>query len=645
MSVQFGKWNLDGEPIPQKEVDAASILLAPYAPDTVRSYRCDAVHILHFAFHTTKESLRETQPHVMPSGEVLVWDGRLDNRDELLNELKAPADFDLTDLAIVSMAYQRWRTDCFVKFVGDWALSIWSPAERCLLLAGDFLGVRHLYYSTEKQCVTWCTVLDPLVRSAKPLTLNLQYVSGWLSFFPAPETTPYREIHRLPPACWLSIRPRSQQLQKYWGLALSSPIRHRNDHEYEEHFRASFSQAVRRRLRAESPITAELSGGMDSSSIVCMADAVIASGAAAETPPLQTLSYYNESEPHWNERPYFARVEEKRGEVGCHIDIGNQEALSQQFNHAAFACTPAFGAASTEVSRQVAAYLTAAKSRVVLSGVGGDEVSGGVPNALPELQDYLVRGRWRLLLKQLQCWALAKNKTCFRLLSDVCLPFFPLLAPLLPHRQPAPWLNPDFLKRNPPEPDAFRRRIRLLGPLPSLQNSLSTLDGLRRQLAASALPSNPPFERRYPFLDRHLLEFLFRIPREQLVRPGQRRSLMRRSLAGIVPEELLHRKRKAYTSCSPLRAVRQDLVTLQNLTREMLIGRLGIVNVHIFSTVLDQARLGLEVPVIPVMRTLTLEFWMRTARDHGIFHTDPLDSAMSRPGLRPQYRNKPVLAG
>ena len=60
---------------------------------------------------------------------------------------------------------------------------------------------------------------------------------------------------------------------------------------------------------------------MDSSSIVCVADTIIAQGTY-EVPRLDTLSYYSDSEPNWNERPYFTKVEEKRGRTGCHIDVG-----------------------------------------------------------------------------------------------------------------------------------------------------------------------------------------------------------------------------------------------------------------------------------------------------------------------------------
>ena len=93
-------------------------------------------------------------------------------------------------------------------------------------------------------------------------------------------------------------------MTRHWDFDPAARIRYRTDSEYEEHFRVVFAESVRRRLRSDAPILAELSGGIDSSSIVCMADTIIARDADA-FPRLDTLSYYNESEPHWNERPLF----------------------------------------------------------------------------------------------------------------------------------------------------------------------------------------------------------------------------------------------------------------------------------------------------------------------------------------------------
>src|ERR1700739_4605252 len=108
MSVQFGKWNFDGKPVNPDEVNRVSSLLAPYAPDDARVYTCSGMQILHLAFYTTKESRLESQPLVTSCGDVLTWDGRLDNRAELLDELKHKAGADLADVALVAMAYDRW---------------------------------------------------------------------------------------------------------------------------------------------------------------------------------------------------------------------------------------------------------------------------------------------------------------------------------------------------------------------------------------------------------------------------------------------------------------------------------------------------------------------------------------------------------
>src|SRR5713101_1771667 len=86
VSVQFGRWNFDGRPADREWLAKAGGLLAPYAQDGESTYIKDSVGILFRAFHTTKESRSEAQPHSTTSGAVLTWDGRLDNRAELMRE-------------------------------------------------------------------------------------------------------------------------------------------------------------------------------------------------------------------------------------------------------------------------------------------------------------------------------------------------------------------------------------------------------------------------------------------------------------------------------------------------------------------------------------------------------------------------------
>jgi asparagine synthase (glutamine-hydrolysing) len=618
MSVQFGRWNWDGKPVDQTYLAKVKPILGPFGPDDEGAYATTNLSILYRAFHTTKESRRETQPHISQSGVVITWDGRLDNRAELIRRLRDTLTISATDVSIVAAAYDKWGANCFSELVGDWAVSIWEPNSRSLILAKDPIGTRHLYYSIDNDQVTWSTILDPLVLFAnKSFALCEEYIAGWFSFFPATHLTPYIGIHSVPPSSSVVIRNGEQTIGKYWDFDPAKQVRYRTDAEYEEHFRAVFGEAVRRRLRSDSPILAELSGGMDSSSIVCVADTIFARGAA-ESPRLDTISYYDDSEPNWNERPYFTKVEEKRGRSGTHIDFSEPEPLNFELDSDHFAATPGSGGGRpSEASRQIAACIATQGNRVVLSGIGGDEFTGGVPTPVPELEDLIARGHFKILAHQLKVWALNKRKPWFYLLFDAARGFIPIgLVGVPKHKRPAPWFNPAFVKRNRAALTGYEDRTKLFGPLPTFQGHVGTLDALRRQLACSDLSSDPPREKRYPYLDRGLLEFVSAIPREQLVRPGQRRSLMRRALIGIVPSELLNRKRKAFVTRGPTVGISAELPRLMELSQHMLIGSLGIADSTRFVEALQKTRQGAEVPVVPLMRTLGMELWLRnlTAR-------------------------------
>jgi asparagine synthase (glutamine-hydrolysing) len=613
MSVQFGRWNFDGRPVDGDNLDKTEAVINPYGPDDGGSYSKGDVSIHYRAFHTTKESRREVQPHVTTSGAVITWDGRLDNRAELIRLLRDILTVSSTDVAIVAAAYEEWGTKCFAKLIGDWALSIWEPSTRSLILAKDPVGIRHLYYSVDKDQVTWSTILDPLVLFAgKSFVLCEEYIAGWLSFFPASHLTPYVGIHSIPPSSSVLIRLGKHTVTNYWEFDPDKKIRYRTDAEYEEHFRAVFGEAVRRRLRSDSPILAELSGGMDSSSIVCMADTLIARGAA-ETPRLDTVSYYDDSEPNWNERPYFTKVEEKRGRCGCHIDVSKQETSKFDLDTDHFAATPSScGGSLSEAGIQFAACMTSQKNRVVLSGIGGDEVTGGVPTPTPELEDLLARARFGNLAHQLKVWALNKRKPWFHLFIEAVRGFFPpTLVGVPKHVCPSPWLHPNFVKKNRAALRGYQRRVKLFGPLPSFQENVSILQALQRQLGCGALPSEPPYEKRYPYLDRGLLEFMYAIPREQLVRPGQRRSLMRRALIGLVPGELLDRRRKAFVARGPMADISAEWGRLVETTQNLAIGSLGIVETTKLSEALQKARRGQEIPLVILIRTLAIETWLR----------------------------------
>src|SRR5258708_27971346 len=112
MSVQVGVWNLDGEPVHQEFLARIGKSIAQSGPDGDFPYINGSLGMLYRPFHTTSESRLDRQPYRSAKGYVVTWDGRLDNRDELMTQLGIELGQDHTDAVIVATPFDRWDTDC-----------------------------------------------------------------------------------------------------------------------------------------------------------------------------------------------------------------------------------------------------------------------------------------------------------------------------------------------------------------------------------------------------------------------------------------------------------------------------------------------------------------------------------------------------
>jgi asparagine synthase (glutamine-hydrolysing) len=235
-----------------------------------------------------------------------------------------------------------------------------------------------------------------------------------------------------------------------------------------------------------------------------------------------------------------------------------------------------------------------------------------VPNPVPELEDLLACARLVTFARQLRTWALQRREPWVHLFWETVTGFLPKLD-LGSSRKFAElaWMDYRFLDRNRHILPRRPARVKLLGPLPSLQSNLQKLDDLLRQLASRDSPPVPLLETRYPYLDRDFLEFMFRVPRNQLVRPGQRRSLMRRAMAGITPDEILQRKRKAFVARRTAIQVRECCADLLTENRRLASGDWQIINTDKFLQAVKRAGYAKDSPVVSLLRTLQLEIWLR----------------------------------
>lgn len=634
MNTHFGQLNFNPSREDDRWLERITSLFLRDAPEPPSVFSSGPVSILCRNFAPTKI---ET-PMALAHAPSIFWDGRLDNGRELLDELGVNRDVEADDSEIAALAFGRWRTNAFRKLIGDWSFVAWDPTDRSITLAKDPIGTRPLYYEFASNRLRWGTALEWLVEAAhSPLEINFEYVAGWLSSFPAAELTPFESIAAVPPSSFVRFVAGKNQVQRYWEFTPREQIQYLSDGEYDEHFRTLLEQSVRRRLRGPGPMLAELSGGMDSSSIVCMAD-TIATKTKPEALRLDTVSYFDDSEPSWNERPYFTKVEEKRGRAGAHIALDLAADLDTLFRVEEFASTPAECVRLSPRNRTITELANGHGYVGILSGTGGDEFTGGVPTGQPELADLLVAGRFLAFGTRLKVWALSQKRPCIHLFRETAGSFFPpsWTSTSQVSRLPT-WLHSRFVTRYRQALDGYQHRLRVLGPRPSFQENLLALNVIRRQLACSHITSRVKLDKRYPYLDRDLLEFLFAVPRHRLIQPGRRRALMRRALAGIVPDEILMRKRKAFVTTAPRAAINARWDTVALFATEMMAEALGIVSSKALQQVLLDIRSGCDVPVQPVLRTLVFEKWLRIQVGQGLLVLPkqiPIEGAIA--STRPQ---------
>ena len=269
--------------------------------------------------------------------------------------------------------------------------------------------------------------------------------------------------------------------------------------------------------------------------------------------------------------------------------------------------------------------MKAQRYRVTLSGIGGEEATaGGRPSPRLELQNLLARAQFFTLARQLSAWAAKTGRPHLPLLWEAVRGFLVRArVGVLQDIYPSPWFARDFVRRNRAALCGYSSRVKLFGPLPSFQDHIYELNHTRRVLASCGLRSEWLQEARFPYVDRDLLEFAYAIPREQLVRVGQRRSLMRRALVGIVPDELLNRKRKAAVQ-QGAKEQRQTQGTptewacLVEIGKQMVGGAIGIIHPNRFFGALEKARRNEEVPIGSLKRTLKLECWLRHLTTHRV---------------------------
>jgi asparagine synthase (glutamine-hydrolysing) len=641
MNIIFGIWRPQGPPVTREELKSIAVHTRRFAPDGEWYRITPEIGFGVQAQYTHERSRLESQPASDAAGNVLVFDGRLDNYRNLMSELGLIGD-NTSDSEIILCAYRRWGNDCFVRLVGDWALAIWDTQTHTLHLARDHAGTRLLHYSREVSgTIRWATYLDSYLGTSLLDSLDPVYMASYLVMLPCYGRSPYQEIPAVLPGHFLKATSQSAKASPFWTPTQVASHPRRSLENSKAEFLHLFGQSVARRTVPGAPVLAQLSGGMDSTSIVCVADRLRKlSGASSNDEPLDTLSYFDDSDPDWNERPYFTLVEARRGRSGFHMDASiYRDSFEGPTEYGARFLYPGIHKGTLKHDIDLYAITSCGGYRSILSGIGGDEFAGGNPSPASEIADLLVMGRVFSSARRALAWCLAQRTSFVELFgqSISLLTDQAQHANLDPKNTMIPWLTTDtrrHLQTATHELPLVHFRPLFVRPRMS-ELSETWWYALRTQ--PHLKPSETfRWEYRYPFLDRDLLEFLFELPYEYLARPGRRRFLMRAALQQIVPEEILERRRKAFLLSSPLRNIRELTTRLAAIIDRSALAQSGYVDKSALRGALDRTVNGDDLRWWGyLVRFATLETWLQHREGARVTHDiDPDLAGTSVPAYK-----------
>jgi len=554
-------------------------------------------------------------PNGHERADILHWDGRLDNRDDLRLRLRESLNENSSDAALALAAYERWGTEGLVHLIGDWSAVIRDRMSGALILASDFAGVRPLYYCVRGGQVLWSSRLQSLVDETGISDLDELYVAGFLTLGGCPNHTPYKGIYSVPPGHAVCVSQKETTVRRFWTMPIGDVIRYQNEDRYADQLRALFREAVAVRLQTDSPVLAELSGGLDSSSVVSMASQLIRDGSVS-APRLATVSYL------WRgslDETFIREVEWFCGTEGVHISTHVTPVISAA--HAVHAAPEWFAPLRSAVARIAAGF----QAKVFLTGMSGDLVTGNWFDDSLQVAAHLRGCRLGRAGREALAWSKILGVPVYSTL------WRGFLAALPPTLSPAAIYAKEDGSHTPRSKEtsldhAFGERTSISQPCCHFSmawmqarperrryfRSLSmTLDS--RSLQVPEMLQHLSYT--HPFAHRPLLEFLMTVPADVLCGPGEPRRLMRRALSSLWPAKLRKRRSKGFFSAPCHDA-------LLPLARDLLrSGRLEVVE-HGFVdrasvlSRLERLTAGLDCNESQLQRIVLLEFWLRNRGSH-----------------------------
>lgn len=496
----------------------------------------------HRRFALVDPGPQSHQPFWSPDGKLcLSWNGEIYNHVELRGELAARSHrFETdSDTELFVEAYRAWGTACFERFIGFWAAALFDAERDAVLLTRDRIGKAPLYIRISDQGCYWASELKALriLDPGRPWTVREQSVVDFLywSLRDLDGSTFFDEVTTFPAASFGWIGDDGVDTRRYWWLQdrrLSTTEISADEAAAE--LRSTLADAVRLRLRADVPIGVQVSGGLDSSSILAL--------AAQHT---DRISAYTVTfpQPEANEEPFARAVAEKyRRGVDYHVlSPPAEDHLTRLLSFVELMGEP-FHSPNQITNHAIWESIRGHGLRGVLYGAGGDEIFAGYPNeyVFPYLRWLLRRGRVTEALRELVAFPATHHPNPVK---NLILRGLFAVSPGYENR----------VRGNPVpaeiDPCTIPRADRRPTPAPTTLEALLKANVTRRLIPYWTHIDNQnsmgvPIELRSPFLDHRVVELGFRLPVEYLIHRGWTKWNLRLAMQRDLPDAVTWRRRK-----------------------------------------------------------------------------------------------------
>lgn len=485
---------------------------------------------------------------------AIVFNGEVYNYKELRTQLRAMGhNFHTdTDTEVLLAAWAQWGLGCLPRLVGMFAFAVLDKTQATLTCVRDAFGIKPFFYSTTDGQFAFASELPALLEllPSKP-GLNWQRSYDYLVHgdYDSTADTFYEGVHHLESGHWLQVNTHTGRVtepKRWWHPATQERKGWKFDDAVDQ-VREQFLQNIRLHLRSDVPLGAALSGGIDSSAVVC------AMRHLEPDLPIHTFSFIAEGSDV-NEEHWVDRVNEHVGAIPHKVRVTPQELVRDMDDMIRTQGEP-FG--STSIYAQYRVYQMARDHgiTVTLDGQGADEMLAGyIGYPGQRLRSLLETGQIR------EAWAFWNNWSAWpgrsRMLAAKYLAaeitsggLHEALRKLDGKPIVPDWINADLLKergvqlhkpRIRPETQTKGRRV-----IDELALSLSRrgISGLLRHGDRNSMRFG--IESRVPFLTTDLSSLLLSMPEDYLVsKQGETKHVFRAAMRGIVPNDVLDRKDK-----------------------------------------------------------------------------------------------------